>query len=391
MQSEFFAALQQVASDKGISPEIVLESINIALLAAYRKATGDIVEEGLEAKVDEQTGEATILKDGENVTPEDFGRIAAQTAKQVILQKLREAEKESLMSEYSTKVGQITRGHVFRVEKGVVVLDLGKAHGIMPPSEQIPEEHYIVNQKMSVLIKEVREGMRGAEVIVSRSDPEFVREMFMLEVPELASGTVEIKNLVREAGSRTKMAVRSTEENIDPVGSCVGQKGVRVRSIIEDLGNERIDIIEYSEDPTKFITNSLSPAKIDKVALNEETKEAVVYVADDQMSLAIGKGGQNVRLGAKLTGWRIDVHSTSDRAKEVLGVKEGTALSGDTPAEETNELVSAGLSARTVKALEKADVTTISALKEKSLEELGEMKGVGKKALEEIKNVVEKV
>lgn len=375
MQSEFYAALNQVSAEKGIEPEVVLESIKTALLAAYRKSTGEEVEEGYTVEIHPETGAAKILKGEEDVTPTDFGRIAAQTAKQVVIQKLREAEKESLISEYSDKVGTVVRGHVFRVEKGVVVLDLGKAHGIMPPSEQIPGEHYVVNQRCSVLIKEVREGIRGAEVIVSRSDPEFVRELFMLEVPELGSGTVEIKGLVREAGSRTKIAVFSEEPNIDPVGSCVGQKGVRVRSIIEELGEERIDIITFSDETEKYIANALSPAQVTEVSLDEKSREATVYVTEDQISLAIGKGGQNVRLAAKLVGWRLDVKSAADKAKDVLGV---------TPVKTDASKKIAGLSTRTANALGKAGISSLEELKGKSKEELGEIKGIGPKAVEEI-------
>lgn len=381
MQSEFAAALNQVCAEKGLAVSVVLEGVQDALLAAYRKTTGDQEIEDVRAEIDKVTGEAKIFKGDEDVTPEDFGRIAAQTAKQVILQRLREAEKDSVREEYAAKVGTIVSGHVFRVEKGVVVLDLGKTHGIIPPQEQIPGEQYTVNQRVRALLKAVQEGERGPEIVVSRADPRFVKELFKLEVPELASETVEVKNLAREAGNRSKMAVTSHGENVDPVGSCVGQKGVRVQAVLEELGGERIDIIEYSEDEEEFVANALSPAKVVEVHLDEVRREATVVVVDDQLSLAIGKEGQNVRLAAKLTGWKIDIKGASEQAKEVLGV---TSDGSDEP----NELRAAGLSTRTLNVLEKAGITDLESLKAKSLEELQELEGFGPKAAAEVQRIL---
>lgn len=311
--SEFSAAISQVATEKGISVESVLESVRSALATAYkkdRKEAGENVElEDIVVDLNSDTGEVRILKDGMDVTPSGFGRIAAQTARQVMVQKIRETEKDVITTEFKGKIGQIVIGTVFRVEKGIVTLDMGKnrSQGVLPKSEQVPTEVYRINQRLKVLVKDIQETNRGTEIIVSRSDPEFVIRLFEQEVPEIASGTVVIEAIAREAGSRTKMAVSSNDEKVDPVGSCVGQKGVRVQSIISELFGEKIDIVPYSDVTEKFIAASLSPAKVTEVELDHEEKRALVTVPEDQQSLAIGKEGQNARLANKLTKWKIDI------------------------------------------------------------------------------------
>ncbi len=314
--TEFNAALNQVATERGIPVEAVVESIKLALVSAYRKDRkehGEQVEaEELTVDLDPDTGEAKIFVEGKNVTPSGFGRIAAQTAKQVILQKIRETEKEVILQEFRAKLGTIITATVFKIDSNVVVLDLGKpfAYGIMLQSEQVPTEQYRLNQRLKILVKDIRESNRGPEIIVSRSDPRFIEQLFAQEVPEIASGVVKIEAIAREPGSRTKMAVSSSEEKIDPVGSCVGQKGVRVQSIIAELFGEKIDIIPYSTSTERFIAASLSPAMVTEVLLDEEDKRAVVSVPEDQQSLAIGKEGQNARLANKLTKWKIDIKGT---------------------------------------------------------------------------------
>jgi N utilization substance protein A len=312
--TEFNAALNQVATERGISVESVLESIRMALLTAYKKdrkeAGEDINIEEYTAALDEQSGEVKIMLEGKDVTPAGFGRIAAQTAKQVILQKIRETEKESVVSEFKSKVGEIVIGTVFRMENGVVVMDLGKnrTQGIMPQNEQVQSETYRLNQKVKVLVKDIRSNAgRGTEIIVSRSDPQFVAKLFEQEVPEIASGTVVIEAIAREAGSRTKIAVSSKDDKVDPVGSCVGQKGVRVQSIISELFGEKIDIVPFSIITEKFIAASLAPARVTEVELEKKENRAIVTVPEDQQSLAIGKDGQNARLANKLTKWKIDI------------------------------------------------------------------------------------
>lgn len=239
--------------------------------------------------------------------PTGFGRMAAQTAKQVIIQKIREAERTQVFAEYKSKEGELVSGVIQRVDGRAVVIDLGRMTAVLPPGEQEGGSRLRPGDRVKVFVKEVKETQRGPEIVVSRSHPEIVRRLFQLEVPEVAAGTVEIKSVAREAGSRTKIAVLATDPNIDPIGSCVGQRGTRVQTIINELGGEKIDIIEYAPDPIRFMMNALSPAKVTRVELDEERKEARAYVKEDQLSLAIGKGGQNVRLAGKLTGWRIDI------------------------------------------------------------------------------------
>lgn len=240
-------------------------------------------------------------------TKDDYGRIAAQTAKQVIIQRIREAEKSSVLDEYQGKEGEIVSGKVQKIERGNVFIDLGRATGLLSYEDQIPGEYYRQGERIRGYLYRVDEGPRGITLRVSRSHPQFISELFKVEAPEIANGTVEIKNISREAGARSKIAVSSNDPNIDAVGSCVGQKGARVSTIINELGGEKIDIIEWSAKPETFITNALSPAKVNKVELEEESKTARIEVGADQFSLAVGKGGQNARLAAKLTGWKIDI------------------------------------------------------------------------------------
>ncbi|MBI4415251.1 MAG: transcription termination/antitermination protein NusA, partial [Candidatus Kerfeldbacteria bacterium] len=239
--------------------------------------------------------------------PENYGRMAAQTAKQVIIQRLREAERDMTFKEYSGRVGEIITGTVQRLEGRVVLVDLGHATAVMPPAEQVERERYMPGQRVKVFLIAVNSTTRGPEILVSRSHPDMVRKLFAQEVPEVASGVITIKAVAREAGSRTKIAVYTTEPNIDPVGSCVGQRGTRVQTVIAELGGEKIDIIQFEEDVVRFIINALSPAKVISVKLHEEERRAIAEVKEDQLSLAIGRAGQNVRLAAKLTGWRIDI------------------------------------------------------------------------------------
>ncbi|MBP9686780.1 MAG: transcription termination/antitermination protein NusA [Candidatus Doudnabacteria bacterium] len=335
-------ALRQIEDEKGISREEILAMIEASLAAAFRKDYGNrdqnievefnpedlsakifdvkvVVEtvEDPQKEVDLEAGQ--VLREGAvvgdvirtEVTPEDgveFGRIAAQTAKQVIIQKLREAERNMQFSDFKAKERTLINGLVHRVEGDTVLVDLGKGTGVLFPSEQIRGEQYTVGQRIKVLVLHVEPGQRGPKITLSRSHPDIVRKLFELEVPEIFNGIVEMKAVAREAGSRSKIAVFSTQEGIDPIGACVGQKGTRVQTVMAELGGEKIDIIEWSEDPVKFIANALSPAKILNVQLHEEEKSANVGVLEDQLSLAIGKAGQNVRLAARLTGWKIDIN-----------------------------------------------------------------------------------
>ena len=329
-RTEFAAALNQIASEKGVDVEVVLDAIRQAALAAYKKdlmLRNEVIPDNFEeftSKVDPASGEISVFDGDKNVTPPGFARIAAAIAKQVIMQKLNEAERGAILSEYENKLGTVISGAIQRQEGNTFFIDLGRAEGVLPPSEQVRSEMYHQNQRLKFLVKEIREGGRGSEVVVSRSDPNLVKAVFALEVPEIQSGAVEIKVIAREAGSRTKIAAVSTQDGVDPVGSMVGQKGVRVQAVMGELGEEKIDIISYSDDPARFIAAALSPAKDILVSLNEENKVATVTVPQSQLSLAIGKGGQNVRLAAKLTGWKIDIVGSGEEEIE----NEGESVKG---------------------------------------------------------------
>lgn len=341
-RTEFAAALNQIASEKGVDVAVVLDAIRSAALAAYKKdlmLRNEPIPEDFEeftSQVDPVTGEISILHGDKNVTPPGFARIAASIAKQVIMQRLHEAERGAILSEYENKVGTVISGAIQRQEGNTYFIDLGRAEGVMPPSEQVRTEIYHQNQRLKFFVKEIREGGRGSEVVVSRSDPGLVKGLFALEVPEIQSGSVEIKIVAREAGSRTKIAASSSQEGVDPVGSLVGQKGVRVQAVMSELGEEKIDIISYSDDPARFIASSLSPAKDIQVRLDEEneqsssvSKVATVTVPQNQLSLAIGKGGQNVRLAAKLTGWKIDIEGSGEPDESEDQIKPETSESVD--------------------------------------------------------------
>lgn len=318
-RSEFALALNQVANERGIDPEIVLDAVRNAILAAYRKDHPEVDAESEEYSVllDSNSGEAKILKNKENVTPPGFGRIAAQTAKQVILQKIREKEKEAIITDYKIRMGTIVNGMVLRFAGPNIIVDIGKTEAIMPPSEQIKNEQYHLNQRMAVFLKEIIDGPKGEEVIVSRADNGLLEGLLKREVPEVAQGSVEIKAIVREPGNRAKIAVFSSQPGIDPVGSCVGQKGVRVQAIIQEFnGIEKIDIIQWSDNLKEYIIQAMSPAKNIEVKLKEEEKLANVSVPEDELSLAIGKEGQNVRLASKLTGYRIEIEGAKQEEDE---------------------------------------------------------------------------
>ena len=319
-EAEMLERLYSV-QDKNIKDEMVY--------AAYVEPELDA--EGKEVrkfnpKTDIQLKEAMILKSGVEVgdelvtdlpIPESYGRMAAQTAKQVIIQKLREMERDMIFDEFKDKEKDVVSGIVQRREGRLVFVDLGKAIGILPAEEQIYGEHYNISDRVKVYIKEVREGHKGPEIILSRRSEEILRKIFYLEIPEVANGLVELKAVAREAGSRSKVAIWTDAENVDPVGSCVGQRGARIQTIISELGGEKVDIIEYSENPARFIANALAPAKISDIELIEKDHKAIVKVAADKLSLAIGKSGQNVRLAAHLTGWKIDIIEATEKGEIV--------------------------------------------------------------------------
>ncbi|MEK7557638.1 MAG: transcription termination factor NusA [Patescibacteria group bacterium] len=387
MSSEIVSAIRQICDEKGLSYESVVETIESALAAAYRKDFGEknqnikvvfnsengksvvydvktVVEdlpeeiispaesaqisEGLNGESNEeveerkfnsktqiQLSDAKILKKSAKIDDEiktelevheSYGRMAAQTAKQVIIQKLREAEREMIFSDFKSKEHEVIAGVVQRLEGRVVLVDLDRTIGVLPPEEQIYGEKYNQGDRIKVYVKAVNLTSRGSEIILSRTSEEILKKVFYLEIPEISNNLIEIKAVAREAGSRSKVAVLATGENIDPIGSCVGQRGSRIQTVIKELGGEKIDVIEYDEEPIKFIANALAPAKVLSIKLDEKEKRAIITVSDDQLSLAIGRNGQNVRLAAHLTDWKLDLVGEKSGKIEIVTDKEELKL-----------------------------------------------------------------
>lgn len=309
IKTEFALALNQVAGERGISPDEVIESIELALVAAYKKEYQGKEEEVLTSKLNRETGESKIFKEDKDITPPGFGRIAAQTAKQVILQKIREAEKRTVISHYKGQIGTAIRGRIIRFDGYNAHMDIGKAEAVLPHEEQIKGENYSVNNSFTVYLKEITDDKFGnPRIIVSRNDARLIEELFKKEVPEIGNKTVEIKKTVREPGERAKIAVASTHGSVDPVGACVGQKGIRVQTVTDEFERkEKIDIIQWNKDDKLFIIAALSPAKVIDVEVDREAKRAKITVDEAQAPLAIGKGGVNVNLASRLTGYTLDI------------------------------------------------------------------------------------
>ena len=349
---ELIMALDELEKERGISKDYLLESLEVALVAAYKKNFDSA--ENVKVEIDSQTGEIHVyaqkevvetvensqlqisLEDAKKIEkkakigdiinietkPKDFGRIAAGAAKQHVIQKVREAERNMIFDEYNDRKGEIVTGIIQKADKGTVVLDLGKLEGIMPLKEQIPTEHYHVNDKIKAYVLSVEKGLKGApQVLVTRSHPDVIKKLFELEIPEIYEGLIEVKAVSRDPGYRSKVAVYSKNPDIDPVGSCVGAKGIRIQNIINEMNGEKIDVIEWSEDPATFICAALLPAHVMAVDIKEDEKFAQVIVPDEELSLAIGKGGQNARLAVKLTNWKIDIKSET-QYRELMAYEE---------------------------------------------------------------------
>ena len=346
MNLDFINALDELEKEKGIDSDIIIEAIEAALISAYKKNFGSL--QNVRVQVDRSSGKIKVLARKniveevtddraeislenalkintdydlediveEEVTPGDFGRIAAQTAKQVVIQRIREAERNIIYDEYSNRETDILNGTVQRVEQKNVFIDLGKTEAVLSQTEQMPGEVYKINDRLKTYIVEVKKTPKGPQILVSRTHPGLLRRLFELEVPEIHDGIVEIKAISREAGSRSKLAVHSNSEEVDSVGACVGSKGMRVQTIVEELKGEKIDIVKWDPDIDVFISNALSPAKVISVVVNENEKKALVIVPDYQLSLAIGKEGQNARLAAKLTGWKVDIKSETQAEEQ---------------------------------------------------------------------------
>ncbi len=369
MSSEFFDSLEMIEAEKGISRDVVLDALESALISAYKKHFGAVHD--ISVVFDEESGAIRIIAhkkvveevlDRETeislddarkvsgkydigdtveieVTPASFGRIAAQTARQVVLQRIHDAEREKMVSEYSDRENDIATAVVRRIERRNVMLEIDGTESVLMPNEQVRADRYKVGERYKVFVIEVANSVRGVHLVVSRSHPGLVRRLFELEVPEIAQGIIEVKALSREAGSRSKIAVHSTLENVDPVGTCIGPKGMRVQAVIDELRGEKIDIIKYSENPAEYVSNALSPAEVLTIDVDSDKKICSVTVPEDQLSLAIGKEGQNVRLAARLTGWKIDISTGVKAEQQALPVPEDLEKYNDVQDESAEEIV----------------------------------------------------
>jgi N utilization substance protein A len=431
MSQELLAIVEQIERERGIKKEVLIAAIESALLSAAKKVIDVKPEEELVVKLDPETGKIKAIRNGEEIKSIDFGRIAASTARQVIIQKMREAEKDVVFNEFQGKVGEIVSGAVYRFEKGNIVIDLlGKAEGLLLKREQSPKEDFKQGQRIRAFIAEVKKEAKGPQIILSRAHPNFVKKLFELEVPEIYEGIVEIKSISRQPGERTKIAVWSKNEKVDSVGACVGMRGNRVRNIVNELQGEKIDIVRFNEDIREYIRAALSPAKVAEIKLDKEHMKAQVIVDDDQLSLAIGKHGQNVRLASRLIGWELDIRTKTMIAQEVLGgkpaqkeaapeevsaaveaaseekpekkkkakrkaaAKEKAAPKKAKAAEAKEESGLSGLSGvgeKTLALLQEAGINTIDDILNASLEDLTKIKGVGAKKAQKLVEQAQKM
>ncbi|MFH1678729.1 MAG: transcription termination factor NusA [Candidatus Omnitrophota bacterium] len=381
MSEEILAILEQIEREKGIKKELLIQAVESAILSAAKKAVSLKPEQELKVEMDRVTGKIKATCDGRVVTSIDFGRIAAQTAKQVIIQKIREAEKEVTFTEFQAKVGNIVSGTVYRFEKGNIIVDLlGRAEGILPRSEQSPREEFRQGERIRAYLLEVKKGSRGPQIILSRAHPSFVKKLFELEVPEIYEGIVEVKSISRQPGERTKITVYSKEERVDSVGACVGMRGNRVKNIVNELRGEKIDIVRFSADMREYISTALAPAKISEIHLDRANQRAEVIVEEDQLSLAIGKHGQNVRLATRLTGWELDIRGKKD--KEAQKKEAKIELPVVAPKEKVEKGIPitqiSGIGEKLVENLAGAGFSTVKDLLNADLDKLLQVKGIGK-------------
>ncbi len=379
MESELLVILEQLERDKGIDKEILIQAVEAAVASAAKKVWTVDKDKEVEIKVvlDRKSGKLTAFAGDQEIKSKDFGRIAAQTAKQVVIQKIREAEKDVIFAEYQTRVGQIVSGSVYRFDKGNIIIDLGKAEAFIPKSEQSMKEEFKQGDRIRAYVLEVKREVKGPQIVLSRANPNFVKRLFELEVPEIYEAIVEVKAIARDPGERTKIAVYSKDEKVDCVGACVGMRGSRVKSIVSELHGEKIDIVRYSDDMKEYIQASLSPAEINQIQLSKEQKRADIIVADDQLSLSIGKHGQNVRLASRLLGWELNIRSISqlldkkEEKKEEVPAKEEVAIAGPLLSELS------GVGEKLVAALKEAGFDSLEKISQTTAEELTKIKGVG--------------
>ncbi|OGX46560.1 MAG: transcription termination factor NusA [Omnitrophica WOR_2 bacterium RIFCSPLOWO2_12_FULL_51_8] len=411
MSQELIAIIEQIEREKGIKKEVLIAAVESALLSATRKVVDIKPDEELKVRLDPESGKITASRNDQEITSIDFGRIAASTARQVIIQKLREAEKDVVFNEFQGRVGEITSGTVYRFEKGNIIVDLlGKAEGMLLKREQSPREEFRQGQRIRAYVAEVRKEVKGPQIMLSRAHPNLVRKLFELEVPEIYEGIVEIKSISRQPGERTKIAVWSKNEKVDSVGACVGMRGNRVRNIVNELQGEKIDIVRYSEDIREYIKAALSPAEVSEIKLDKDRQKATVIVADDQLSLAIGKHGQNVRLASRLTGWELDIRTKATIEEEEARAKQEAAAAAakeaapeeepakkkraakakavKKPVKEVKEKVSLaslpGVGEKTIACLKAAGIKSVDGLAKSSAEALTKVKGLGQKKAQKL-------
>jgi len=389
MNGELLAVLDHIEREKGIKKEILISAVESAIVSAARKMLGyNALSPDVSVKLDPQTGDIKVFQGDKKIESEEFGRIAAQTAKQIIIQKIREAERDVIFNDYNARVGTVISGSVHRFEKGNIVVDLGRTEAVLPKKEQISKETYKQGERVRAYVLDVKKTGRGPQIILSRTHPGLVKRMFELEVPEIIDGIVEIKAIAREAGDRTKIAVWSKDAKVDCLGACVGMRGSRVKEIVRELHGEKIDIVKWNEDPAEFIAASLSPAEISKIKIDKENKKVEVIVEEDQLSLAIGKKGQNVRLAVKLTGWDIDIKPKKpledlnilDAKKDEAEVVQAADVKEEGPS--VQQLPRIG--PKTFEILIKSGFDTVEKISVATVEQLTGIKGIGKKTAENI-------
>ncbi len=383
MNGEILAILEQIEREKGIKKEVLIQAVESALLSAAKKVMNLKPEQELKVEIDPGSGKIKATCDGRAVTSMDFGRIAAQTAKQVIMQKIREAEKEVVFTEFQGKVGDIVSGTVYRFERGNIIVDLlGRAEGILTFREQSPHEEFRQGERIRTYLLEVRKESRGPQIILSRAHPNFVKKLFELEVPEIYEGIVEIKSISRQPGERTKITVYSKDQRVDSVGACVGMRGNRVKNIVSELRGEKIDIVRFNEDMREYISAALAPAEISEIRLDKANLRAEVIVDEDQLSLAIGKHGQNVRLASRLVGWELDI-----RTKKTKEIEEKEKIIKEIPLTQLS-----GIGDKLLDNLKAAGFNTVQDLINADKDSLLKVKGIGKmkaaKLIKEAKKLI---
>lgn len=423
--SELLAILEQLERDKGINKEVLVEAVEAAVASAAKKLWTVDKDEDVRVELDKITGKLTAYAGDEEIRSSEFGRIAAQTAKQVVIQKIREAEKDVVFDEYQKRIGEIISGSVYRFERGNIIIDLGKTEALIPRREQSSKEEFKQGDRIRAYVLDVKRENRGPQIILSRAHPQFVKRLFELEVPEILEGIVEIKAISRDVSERTKIAVHSKDEKVDSVGACVGMRGSRVKNIVSELQGEKIDIVRYSQDIKEYIQAALSPAEISQIQLDYDAKKANIIVADDQLSLAIGKHGQNVRLASQLVSWELDlfsfdqwaeyqekleqedqeeesapaaaVESTPESAEADAGAESAESEDQEEYEEEIIQEISIadlpGVGDKMIAELEEHDLGTLDSIAEANVEDLTQIKGLGKikaqKMIDDAKKLLE--